>query len=646
MISSLFLYITAVFYRGDYSLRMNWTLLFFTMGVVAVARLAIEQSRNYAIGYTLVLCAAGVTVIGRYAGSPTFAIILVALIAFTADRLVFDCTLIDDSIDASGSGLIDSGRMFVNKQMGNSDQPTKTDPNTSDEPQLKKKKSRRRTHQPGRTIMYFALAALPMFGIGELFSPDEGAAAFARKCLAGYLFSALSLLMTTSFLGLRRYLRQRDVDMPTDVTASWLGGGLALVAGIIGVAFLIPVPGQWIGGLEPPITLANAKDFTASRFGFGKEAAQNSGESPSTTQEDKSPEKEIGGTRTEQGAEAGEASGGKRKDGPAGNEKGKSKQGGGESEQKQQGGEKKDQQSKSASESQKDKSKSDGQKQSPSKEQSSDQPKTESGKKTQSNQQSEEQNSDPKSRQSESTENKSDASDAQQQQRKSEPSEADQSKSDPTQSEQTESQQSEQSESKQSESTDDASSEPESTTRSNSSSFFDKLSGLFGSLGQLIRIAFMLALALVVVWYLAKHGSKLMDWLRDLFGGRQDVAAQQTGGQLATNPQPRTPPKPFSSFHNPFGRETDPQRIIVVTFQAAEAWLRENVSDRTPDETPSEFVVRIRRIVAAKPDRRVDEGLPVAMQSLVNAYNRVAYAGARPSPADLEAAKSVWATLR
>ena len=37
-------------------------------------------------------------------------------------------------------------------------------------------------------------------------------------------------MLTTSFLGLRRYLRQRNLQMPAAMTGLWLGIGALLIA--------------------------------------------------------------------------------------------------------------------------------------------------------------------------------------------------------------------------------------------------------------------------------------------------------------------------------------------------------------------------------------------------------------------------------
>ena len=100
-------------------------------------------------------------------------------------------------------------------------------------------------HSPGRWVVYFSLAALPLFGVGQMLLPGNAVA--ARRTgfifLALYLAAALRLLVTTSFLGLRRYLRQRYLKMPPAIAVAWLkfGVGVACIV-LIGAVFL-PRPG-------------------------------------------------------------------------------------------------------------------------------------------------------------------------------------------------------------------------------------------------------------------------------------------------------------------------------------------------------------------------------------------------------------------
>ena len=71
------------------------------------------------------------------------------------------------------------------------------------------------------------------------------AAVLAVTFIAGMNYgNGLALLLTTSFLGLRRYLRQRQLEMPADmaaaITAQVAGDGKVWYADLSG----------WIGRLE------------------------------------------------------------------------------------------------------------------------------------------------------------------------------------------------------------------------------------------------------------------------------------------------------------------------------------------------------------------------------------------------------------
>ncbi|MFM8580947.1 MAG: DUF4129 domain-containing protein, partial [Planctomycetaceae bacterium] len=100
------------------------------------------------------------------------------------------------------------------------------------------------TSKPGSWVVYFSLAALPLFGLGQLLIPasDLVRRRYSFQLLVVYVAAALGLLLTTSFLGLRRYLRQRNLQMPAQITVRWLvwGGLLGLL--VLGVAVLVPRP--------------------------------------------------------------------------------------------------------------------------------------------------------------------------------------------------------------------------------------------------------------------------------------------------------------------------------------------------------------------------------------------------------------------
>ena len=91
----------------------------FIMAAVSIARISIERGREYAALFALPL--AGVTLFamfrfvefsGAFARlSSIFNIGLIAMIWFCADKLTWDCTVIDESQDASGQGLLETAGM-------------------------------------------------------------------------------------------------------------------------------------------------------------------------------------------------------------------------------------------------------------------------------------------------------------------------------------------------------------------------------------------------------------------------------------------------------------------------------------------------------------------------------------------------------
>ena len=103
-------------------------------------------------------------------------------------------------------------------------------------------------HTPGLWVLYFSLAALPLFGIGQHWIPvaEAGRRRYVFGLLLVYVAAALALLVTTSFLNLRRYLRQRHVEMPLPIAGTWVGVGAVLIVVVMLLAALIPRPGAEI----------------------------------------------------------------------------------------------------------------------------------------------------------------------------------------------------------------------------------------------------------------------------------------------------------------------------------------------------------------------------------------------------------------
>ena len=626
MISSLANFLILVLYRGEFQSRLSWTVMCFTMGIVAVARIAIERDRVYSYGYAAALGLATLVVMFQLVDSFLFCIFILVVVGYLADLIVRDCTLIDDDVDASGEGLIDSGHLFLKKQMQES---------IGEQDDLKTDQSRRKTSQPGRTVMYLALAALPLFGLGQFFLRNDTASwASAKYLLAFYLFASLSLLVTTSFVGLRRYLRQRKVEMPADVTIAWLSAGLVLIAAVLMLAYFAPMPGRALATFELPKMFDSPGNTSASQFGWGDEGAdQGSPDAPGTTSDPNADRKDVQGSVNKKGGEAGGSGDGNRKDGPAGTRKGGKKSAGSQ--------EKKSQNSSDQNSGKQPGSKGDDQKEMKSKQQGKQQQSnSEAGKSKSSDSESgESKSSDSETSDSESGDSESgdsESGDSESGDSESGESESgEREKSEGKSAEQKSEQQSEDPSSEDRKSQSNASGSQQSSSDSQSS-VGETISNAVSMLGSVLKFLIIIVLALIIGVFFYRNWSLICQWFSSLFASKSidlpDVEEEQTRATLDS------PPRPFSSFRNPIGRDPDLRRVMVITFQAFESWSWESGVIRGKEETPAEFT---RRVAKTLPEK-FSAQLPRHAAQVVESYNRIVFGRGNATKGDIAAAAHVW----
>ena len=159
--------------------------------------------------------------------------------------------------------------------------------------------------------------------------------------MAVYIASALALLVTTSLLGLRRYLRQRKAKIPTALAGGWLGLGAVLILLFVVVGAFLPRPHSevpWFG-----IERAGKSDRAASKYAMRKDGAGKgdgaSGDKSKAGDGKASGKggKAGGGSKGEKGGgkgDKGKGGSGKKSDQSGGNEKGGGKGQGNDSEAK------------------------------------------------------------------------------------------------------------------------------------------------------------------------------------------------------------------------------------------------------------------------------------------------------------------------
>lgn len=256
LVGSLVFFLLEVLYVGEYSARLQWILFFWVFGVVLVARISMhgviaERAGLYGSVLGILVFLGLQQLIDYPPGGPLAAfgwainLGLLAITWWSAHRLTWDSTFIDDDVDASGTGLLDAAGL----------EPQASRPAADAEPEARpsswwercrryREEQQRKPHTPGVWVVYFSLAALPLFGLGQSLIPAD---AWGRRCYVFWLMfiytgSGLGLLLTTSFLGLRRYLRQRRVQMPAAITAVWLGMGAGLVLTFLVLGAALPRP--------------------------------------------------------------------------------------------------------------------------------------------------------------------------------------------------------------------------------------------------------------------------------------------------------------------------------------------------------------------------------------------------------------------
>ncbi len=309
LIGSLVHFLMAVCYSGGFGGRITYVMSLFVFASVLIARISIEEGRERSILFAAPLAFATLFVSGRFVefqgplASFSFVINagLIVLIMWCADRLTWDCTVIDEREDVSGEGLlqtvgldsraddkqpdnettssqVEAGTAGKTRQIDNDLEATSS-PDAPPEPPKtwweRFIEHRNRPHAPGVWVIYFSLAALPLFGIGQRFIPevDGDARRYTFRLLCYYVGSALGLLMTSSFLGIRRYLRHRRLEMPAEMTGVWLMTGTVMILALLFACALLPRPSAEYSVPDTLFGVSSPSDLQASRYGAGSEGA-------------------------------------------------------------------------------------------------------------------------------------------------------------------------------------------------------------------------------------------------------------------------------------------------------------------------------------------------------------------------------------
>src|SRR5919197_1830875 len=183
LVGSLVFFLLEVFYSGQYEGRLQWILFFFVFGAVLIARVSMMgdiAGRANLYGLTLgFLVWLGMQFYVEYpADSPAahlsflINLVLVGLVWWCAHRLTWDCTHLPEDNDPGGEGLLQEAAGTGHEDRG----PTAEGEEGAKRPgwleryrRYREEKKKRRAL--GVWVVYFSLAALPLFGLGQSLIP-------------------------------------------------------------------------------------------------------------------------------------------------------------------------------------------------------------------------------------------------------------------------------------------------------------------------------------------------------------------------------------------------------------------------------------------------------------------------------------------
>jgi hypothetical protein len=601
MVGSLALFVSAVFHPSPFETRINFVIILYSIAIVGIARISIEEGKDKAVLYAIPLALVTFIAFSIFnpADGPLFylaPLIHIGIITITwwsAHKLTWDSTVIFDHDDSSGQGLLQKVGLDSDHRDPSDRESEDTATDNGGTWFERWKVNRKKPHTPGVWVVYYSLAALPLFGLGQTFIPvgyqELRTYCFQLGCI--YVGSGLGLLLTTSFLGLRRYLRHRDVEMPPAMANMWLTVGSIMIGILMMGALILPRPGNG-PSLKFLTDVLDNDDYETSEHAIGKDgfesdphgnqSANDNGEQQEEGG-DNSESSEQGGGEGEQASETGEDT---AQGDAEGKQSGKSDQDGeqGDGEGKQSGKSGEDGEQGDAEGKQSGKSGEDGEQ--------ADAEGKQSGKSGEDGEQA-----DAEGQQS----GKSDA-DGESQPEEILPQE----------------------------------SPPESTSNSQ----------ILVKLGQFLTLLIWIVTGGALLYFLYKNRTSLLkaanemwhefwEWLSNLFSGTSDETVTEATDTIETIVER---PQPFATFNNPFQGtlKMSPREVIHYSFQALEAWAYEKGIEHREDQTPNEFTREVARNA---------QTIGPNIEQLGKLYSQEAYAPNSVASSHLAELQTFWSVL-
>jgi hypothetical protein len=320
LVASLVFFLINVLYVGEYVERMCWILFFFVFGAVLIARMTMldeTSSRAALYGVPLgFLTWLGMQMFVEYpedGGIRELSFLLnaglIGLVWWCAHRLTWDCTNINEEIDVNAEGLLQAAGLEKEPEpppAAEEEKPSQRESWWQRWQRYREEREKKRTL--GVWVVYFSLAALPLFGLGQalIAAEDIDRRRTSFWLMIVYVGCGLGLLLTTCFLSLRRYLRQRRLQMPRTMTGVWLTAGGLLIAALLLIGAVLPRPDAEYSlfSLSP----AKSPKRSASKYALkGGRAGEGKGRPNADDPKDEKEDADSGGDKGQQKGERGAA---------------------------------------------------------------------------------------------------------------------------------------------------------------------------------------------------------------------------------------------------------------------------------------------------------------------------------------------------
>src|SRR5437764_13789724 len=172
LVGSLVFFLLEILYAGEHLGNLQWILFFFVFAAVLVARIGLspdiaERAPIYMGIIGLLGCVAFIRFVQfpdhLKPAAPLISLGIVILCLWCAYKLTWDCTWIDDKVGASGEGILQATGL----------EKTGEESTSVERYKRKQKDEEGKQRTPGTWVVYFSLAALPIFGLGQSFIPAE-----------------------------------------------------------------------------------------------------------------------------------------------------------------------------------------------------------------------------------------------------------------------------------------------------------------------------------------------------------------------------------------------------------------------------------------------------------------------------------------